>query len=105
MRVAAALLCNTLPQDHDYTDDVNVVSVMFAWDDADDEVEVKPMSTFLCGSTIEWEMAVLTMAFLGGHQEGENPITLGTEAMVIKCFPQRIRGGANKIGTAYLELA
>jgi hypothetical protein len=32
--------------------------------DGDAEVETKPMSTILFGSTIEFEMAILTMAFL-----------------------------------------
>jgi hypothetical protein len=32
--------------------------------DGDAEVETKPMSTILFGSTVEFEMAILTMAFL-----------------------------------------
>ena len=62
------------------------------------------MSTFLCGSTVEWEMAALTMAFLGGNQNGDNCMALGNESILIKCYSHRTRFGA-KIATAYIELA
>ena len=58
-------------QDGDYDDDVNIVTVAFAWEDDDDdggEAEKKPMSTILCGSTVEFEIALLTMSFLAGNQ-------------------------------------
>ena len=92
-------------QDTDYTDDVNLVTVKFAWQDEDDDVEEKPVSTMLCGSSVEFEMAALTMAFLGGNQGGDNgPITLGNEKINIKCYSQRTRYG-NQVGTAYIEFA
>ena len=31
-------------------------------------LQTKPMSTMLCGSTIEFEMALLTLIFLAGEQ-------------------------------------
>jgi len=91
-------------QDSDYDDDVHIVTVKFAWQDDDPDVEVKPMSTMLCGSTVEFEMAALTMAFLGGNQEGDNMMQLGSEKINIKCFPHRTRFG-NKIATAFMEIA
>jgi len=93
-------------QDSDYSDDVHVVTVAFAWQDDDPNVETKPMSTILFGSTVEFEMAILTMAFLGGGEgePAETPFQLGTENMVIKCFKQRCKG-APKIATAYMEIA
>jgi len=37
-------------QDRDKTDDVHLVTVRFAWDgDGDADVEIKPLSSFLCG--------------------------------------------------------
>jgi hypothetical protein len=37
-------------QDQDNTDGVNLVTVRFAWNgDGDADVEIKPLSTFLCG--------------------------------------------------------
>ena len=49
-------------------------------------------------------MAALTMAFLGGNQNGDNALTLGHERILIKCYSQRTRYGS-KIGTAYIEIA
>jgi len=67
-------------QDHDYDDDVNLVTVAFTWEDEEDAaVEEKPMSTILCGSTVECEMSLLTIAFLAGESDGETNLTLGTE--------------------------
>ena len=41
-------------------------------------------STILCGSTIEFELACLTMAFLdGGGQKGEKLFMLGNERVKI----------------------
>jgi hypothetical protein len=68
------------------------------------QVEEKLCSTMLCGSTVEFEMAALTMAFLGGNPNGDNPVSLESEQISIKCYSQRSRFGS-KIGTAYLELA
>jgi hypothetical protein len=84
---------------------VNIVTVKFAWDDDDATKEEKPCSTMLCGSTVEFEMAILTMAFLAGNQEGDTPFTLGSESLNVKCYPQRVRYGGPKIATAYIELA
>ena len=79
-------------QDADNSDDVNLVSVRFAWADDDPETEVKPMSTMLCGCSIEWELAALTMAFLGGAEEGsagkgaaDNPFTLQVRSTLLPC--------------------
>jgi len=38
-------------QDSDLSDDVHLVTVKFAWADDDPDIEIKPMSTMLCGST------------------------------------------------------
>ena len=73
-------------QDSDYNDDVNIVTVKFAWNDDDPDVEVKPMSTILCGSTVEFEIAALTMAFLCGEQDGKNYLKLGSEDITIQCY-------------------
>lgn len=91
-------------QDRHQKDEVNVVTVKFKWDDDDPQVEVKPMSTLLVGSTVEFEFAALTLAFLAGVQDGDNPISLGDEKLRIVCHPQRSKYGA-KVGTAYFELA
>jgi poly(U)-specific endoribonuclease len=93
-------------QDSDYNDDVHLVTVKFSWEDgADDEVEEKPMSTILCGSTVEFELAILTIVFLSGNQDGDNIFHLGSEKINVVCHPQRTRIGGAKIGTAYLEVA
>merc|ERR1712194_87567 len=89
-------------QDSDYSDDVNIVTVKFAWQDDDPGDEVKPMSTLLCGSTVEFEIAALSMAFLMG--EMDNKMQLGTEKINIKCYPQRSRYGT-KVQGAYFEVA
>jgi poly(U)-specific endoribonuclease len=91
-------------QDRDYSDDCNIVSVKFTWDDDDEAVETKPISTMLCGSTVEFEIAILTLTFLGGDQNGDTPCILGSERCKITCHPQRAMGGP-KIGTAYIEIA
>ena len=91
-------------QDRDYSDDCNIVSVKFTWDDDDEDVEAKPISTILCGSTVEVEFAMLTMTFLAGNQNGETECNLGNEKCKICCHPQRAMGGP-KIGTAFIELA
>jgi hypothetical protein len=67
-------------------------------------VEVKPCSTILFGSTVEFEIAALTMAFLCGNSNGDNPLRLGSEKINIKCFAQRVRYGGVKIATAFIEL-
>jgi hypothetical protein len=63
------------------------------------------MSTILCGSTVELEIAMLTLAFLGGNQQGGNRLWLGNEEVNIVCYGQRVRYGPPKVGTAYLEIA
>ena len=95
-------------QDSDYSDDVNLVTVKFAWEDDDRDgaaAEEKPMSTILCGSTVECEMAMLTLAFLAGNQQGGNHLWLGNEKINIVCYGQRVKYGPPKVGTAYLEIA
>lgn len=92
-------------QDSDYDDDVNIVTVKFAFQDDDPQVEVKPMSTILCGSTVEFEVGLLTLIFLAGNQEGETPLKLGTEKVKVTCYPQRQRYCGPKVATAFLEIA
>jgi hypothetical protein len=62
-------------------------------------------STILCGSTVEFEFAALTTAFLAGNQQGDNKLRLGSERVRIVCYGQRQRYGGAKIGSAYLEIA
>lgn len=92
-------------QDRDYTDDVNIISVKFAWGDGDGHAEEKPMSTLLCGSTVEFELAALTIAFLAGNQNGDNTVWLRNQKLNIKCYAMRVRHGGPKIGSAYFEIA
>lgn len=93
-------------QDCDYSDDVNVVSVKFAWaDHGHGHADEKPMSTMLCGSTVEFEMGLLTLIFLAGNQDGDNHFQLGSEKINVKCYPKSMRIGGPKIATAYIELA
>ena len=92
-------------QDQDYSDDVNLVSVKFAWGgDGDAHVEEKPMSTMLCGCSVEFELALLSLCFLAGEQEGDNPLKLGSERIKVVCHPMKSRMGA-KVGSAYIEMA
>ena len=91
-------------QDSDYDDDVNLATIKFGWADSDDDVSVKPCSTILCGSTVEFEIALLTLVFLAGEQNGDNPLVLGNEPINVKCFEKRVRHGGPKIGTAYIEI-
>ena len=93
-------------QDKHAHDDVHVVTVKFAWEDDDPDLEVKPCSTMLCGSTIEFEVAALSLAFLAGNQNGDNSVKLGDEKLRVVCHPhaKRARFGAH-VGTAYFEIA
>ena len=61
--------------------------------------------SILCGSIVEFEIAILTLGFLGGNSNGDNNVQLGSEAVNIKCYSQRVRHGGPKIGTAFLEIA
>ena len=63
------------------------------------------MSTILCGSTVEFEMATLSLFFLAGNQNGENCFKLGNERVKVTCYPQRVRIGGPKIGTSFFEIA
>jgi poly(U)-specific endoribonuclease len=95
-------------QDSDYADDVHLVNVKFSWEDDDrdtEHTEEKTCSTILCGSTVEFEFAALTTAFLAGNQQGDNKLRLGSERVRIVCYGQRQRYGGAKIGSAYLEIA
>ena len=80
------------------------MTVKFAWQDDDPQVEVKPMSTILFGSTVEFEIAALTMAFMCGNQDGQNHFTLGSEKINIQCYAKKNRIGGSQIMTAYMEL-
>lgn len=62
-----------------------VVSVRFAWDDDDPETELKPVSTFLIGTSVAFEFAMFTIAFLGyGGECKQNGIWFGEEAGPVK---------------------
>jgi hypothetical protein len=70
------------------------------------------LSAVLVGCSVEWEIAALTMAFLGGAEEGsgpkgsaENRFHLQGEHMMIKCYHKHVRVGGTKIASAYLEVA
>jgi len=94
-------------QDRDKTDDVHLVTVRFAWDgDGDADVEIKPLSSFLCGSTVEMEMGLLTMAFLAGEQDGSTPISLGNLPLEVVCHAQTLghKGRGPKIASAFLQI-
>ena len=65
----------------------------------------------LVGCSVEWEIAALTMAFLGGAEEGsgsrgsaENRFCLQGEKMMIKCYHKHVRVGGTKIASAYIEV-
>ena len=65
----------------------------------------------LVGCSVEWEMAALTMAFLGGAAENsgpkgsaENRFHLQGEQMMIKCYHKHVRVGGTKIASAYIEV-
>lgn len=92
-------------RDSDYEDDVNMVTVSFAWQDDDPDVEIKPCSTILFGSTVEFEIAALTMAFLCGDQNGKSFFTLGSEKIAIQCYAKNNRIGGSQIMSAYMETA
>ncbi len=66
----------------------------------------------LVGCSVEWEIAALTMAFLGGAEEGsgsrgsaENRFQLQGESMMIKCYHKHVRVGGTKIASAYIEVS
>jgi len=92
-------------QDSDYSDDCHIVSIKFTWDDDDDELEAKSLSTIVCGSTIEFEMAILSLCFLCSHQDGYTPVVLGTENCKVVCHSHKVKYGGPKIGTAFIEIA
>ena len=50
-------------------------------------------------------MAILSMVFLAGTQEGETRLQLGNEKVKVTCYPQKQRYGGPKIATAFLEIA
>lgn len=52
-------------------EDDRLVSVRFGWDDDDPEAEVKSVSTFLVGSSVAFEFAMLTAGFLGFKGEAK----------------------------------
>ena len=83
-------------------DDVHVCTVKFKWRDDDPGDEVKPCSTFLCGSSPEFDLALLTLFFLAGEQDGPNDLQLGDEHLRVVCYPHKSKYGA-KVASAYLE--
>mmetsp|Transcript_10901 Transcript_10901/g.32533 ORF Transcript_10901/g.32533 Transcript_10901/m.32533 type:complete len:348 (-) Transcript_10901:65-1108(-) len=90
-------------QDRDRDDDVELVTIKFAWADDDAAKELKPLSTILVGATPEFELAALTLAFLCGEQDGDNRLHLGRDQQKIKivCHPSP---HGDKVGTAYIEV-
>jgi len=50
-------------------------------------------------------MAILSMVFLAGNQEGDTPLKLGNEKIKVTCNPQQQRYGGPKIATAFMEIA
>eukprot|EP01062_Namystynia_karyoxenos_P000788 TRINITY_DN1028_c0_g2_i1.p1 TRINITY_DN1028_c0_g2~~TRINITY_DN1028_c0_g2_i1.p1 ORF type:complete len:424 (+),score=168.63 TRINITY_DN1028_c0_g2_i1:79-1272(+) len=68
-------------------DDSQVATVRFTWEDEDDgSEEVKPASTFLIGSTVAFEFALLTMVWLKLGGEGELKFDIGGLPVAVKCY-------------------
>mmetsp|Transcript_114 Transcript_114/g.328 ORF Transcript_114/g.328 Transcript_114/m.328 type:complete len:327 (+) Transcript_114:114-1094(+) len=86
-------------------DDTTFASIKFAWADDDANREIKPISTILCGSTPEFELAALSLVFLCGTQEGDNLMRLGEEKIKIVCYPKTAKGGKVCVGSAFIEIA
>lgn len=86
-----------------------LISCAFPWTDDDPEVEnedpemgMKSESSFLLGTTPEFELALLTLCFLCG-EEGRNWITMGTQELYVRCHRVNTRFGA-KVGSAFVEV-
>merc|ERR1711896_13127 len=86
-------------------DDERIVSVRFEWEDDDPEREQKSVSTFLVGSSVAFEFAMLTVAFLGYDGEcKQGGLYLGDLGPVqITSYPWSVRGLGNLVRTAFLE--
>ena len=63
---------------------------------------VKPCSTILVGSSVEFEFALLTLVFLLRDKVSESIFWLRNEQLRVVCHPMRTRFG-DRIGTAYIE--
>eukprot|EP01065_Artemidia_motanka_P026892 TRINITY_DN32131_c0_g1_i1.p1 TRINITY_DN32131_c0_g1~~TRINITY_DN32131_c0_g1_i1.p1 ORF type:complete len:423 (+),score=169.36 TRINITY_DN32131_c0_g1_i1:90-1271(+) len=83
-------------------DESRVITVRFAWEDDDDDAEVKPASTFLVGTTIAFDFALLTLAFMKLGGEGEADLTLGSRDVKVKCYKWTTRLHEH-IRTCYFE--
>ena len=66
-----------------------LVTVQFAWGD-----EVKSVSSSLVGTSPEFEIALYTLCFLAG--EHENVVRCGPYDVLVTCFTQHGRIGANR---------
>jgi len=87
-------------------DDVNtpaVISCKFKWDDDDPDVEIKSMSTFLLGTTPEFELAMLTLVFLCGAEE-RNWVSLGGQDVYVRIYKKVTRFGPPKVACAFVEM-
>eukprot|EP01108_Squamamoeba_japonica_P002296 TRINITY_DN2080_c0_g2_i1.p1 TRINITY_DN2080_c0_g2~~TRINITY_DN2080_c0_g2_i1.p1 ORF type:complete len:108 (+),score=59.84 TRINITY_DN2080_c0_g2_i1:202-525(+) len=74
-------------------DDDHVLSLKFAWAGED-----KPVSTFLLGSTPEFELALYSMLFFNRREK--NRVSLDGVAVDITCYRIKSRYG-DKVGSAF----
>lgn len=82
---------NYLGYKHKGPEDGCVISVTFAWDDDD---TVKPVSTFLVGTSIAFDFALATLIFFGG-KDGDNPwVKVGDQDVQIQLYKTK-----NRLGT------
>jgi len=93
---------NYLGYAHKGPADGAMVTVRFAWLDDDPEVEVKPCSTFLVGSSIAFEFSLACLVFFGG-QDGDKPwVKLGEHDVAVQLYKVRDRFG-EYVRSVYLE--
>jgi len=69
------------------------ISVKFAWEDDDPEVEIKTVSTFTVGTSVAFEFALATLAFFGGKDGDEPWIKIGNRDCQIKIYKKEDRMG------------
>eukprot|EP00448_Togula_jolla_P006535 CAMPEP_0170600762 /NCGR_PEP_ID=MMETSP0224-20130122/17503_1 /TAXON_ID=285029 /ORGANISM="Togula jolla, Strain CCCM 725" /LENGTH=412 /DNA_ID=CAMNT_0010925501 /DNA_START=47 /DNA_END=1285 /DNA_ORIENTATION=- len=83
-------------------DDGLMISVKFAWQDDDPEVEVKTVSTFLVGTSIAFEFALATLIFFGG-KDGDKPwVKIGPHDVAIQLWKNRDRMGEH-VRSVYID--
>jgi poly(U)-specific endoribonuclease len=78
-------------------EDDQIVTIQFAW-----EGDLKPVSTSFIGVSPEFELALYTLAFLGGQEDNFCCLD-GEHELNIKCYSIG-HGHGRKIGTAFPEL-